>query len=107
MYPSFIGVSQSLPKTAYIKMIDVWMIFTIFYPFCVVMLYAMQELLQEGDSNVPVALIQEKGRLMMRKTTRVVTFLLYRGLPLLATTFIIIFLLFGFNSGEVKMDNSC
>merc|ERR1711971_823263 len=29
----FIGISQSLPTTSYIKMIDIWMIFTMMYPF--------------------------------------------------------------------------
>ena len=105
---SFIGVSQSLPRTAYIKLIDVWMIFTMFYPFSVVTLYAVHEFLQEGDSNIPVALVQEKRRLMRRRTTRFFTFLLYRGLPLLAITFIILFWFLGFsNTGEIELNNNC
>ena len=32
-FSSFIGMSQTLPATAYIKMIDIWMIFTMLYPF--------------------------------------------------------------------------
>ena len=48
---SFIGVSQSLPATAYIKMIDVWMIFTMIYPFVVVTLYAIKEVIQKKISS--------------------------------------------------------
>ena len=36
--PSFMGISSSLPLTAAIKMIDIWMIFTMMYPFIGVML---------------------------------------------------------------------
>ena len=30
---SFLGISQSLPSTSYIKLIEIWMIFTMIYPF--------------------------------------------------------------------------
>ena len=30
------GISQSLPQTGYVKMIDIWMIFTMSYPFFVI-----------------------------------------------------------------------
>jgi hypothetical protein len=35
----FIGISNSLPKTSYIKMIDIWLIFNLFIPFCEVILH--------------------------------------------------------------------
>ncbi len=38
----FISVSNSLPKTAYIKMIDIWLIFCLFIPFAEVMLQVCQ-----------------------------------------------------------------
>ncbi len=34
----FISISESLPKTAYVKMIDVWSIFNLFVPFLEVVL---------------------------------------------------------------------
>ena len=40
---SFIGISQSLPTTAYIKMNDIWMLFAMMYPFAEVTLYAAKE----------------------------------------------------------------
>ena len=40
---SFMGISQSLPSTAYIKMIDIWMIFTMMYPFAEIVLVCAKE----------------------------------------------------------------
>ena len=37
------GVSEELPVTGYIKMIDVWMIFTISYPFLQIFLHSLIE----------------------------------------------------------------
>ena len=37
------GVSKELPVTGYIKMVDVWMIFTISYPFLQISLHSMME----------------------------------------------------------------
>ena len=95
--------------TAYIKMIEVWMIFTIMYPFCVVMLYAVLELVSEGDSNIPVSLVQNKGRMVMNKKTKwIVTYLLNPGLPLIAIFFIMIFSWLGINNTRtIKTNNSC
>ena len=37
------GISERLPKTGYIKMIDIWTIFSISYPFFVIALYSTLE----------------------------------------------------------------
>ena len=37
------GISESLPLTGYIKMIDIWMIFTMSYPFVVITLHCLQK----------------------------------------------------------------
>ena len=88
---SFIGVSQSLPMTAYIKMIDIWMIFTMMYPFCVVTLYSVMEFLREDDLNKPVLFMRGTKILRSKKKIRTVSFLLDYGLPIFVTIFIIIF----------------
>ena len=41
------GISQSLPMTGYAKMIDIWMIFTISYPFIVITLHCLQKVALE------------------------------------------------------------
>ena len=39
----FISVSQSLPPTAYVKMIDIWLIFTQMIPFMEVLLHTWMD----------------------------------------------------------------
>ena len=53
----FIGVMQGLPTTAYIKMIDVWLIFAQMIPFTEVMLLTIMELLRDGDGSGEDAII--------------------------------------------------
>ena len=43
----FISVSDSLPKTSYIKMMDYWLIFTLILPFVEVLLHTYIESLNE------------------------------------------------------------
>ena len=47
----FISVSQSLPPTAYIKMIDVWLIFAQLIPFVEVLLHSWMDLLRVDDDR--------------------------------------------------------
>ena len=42
---SFLGLTQSLPVTSYIKMIDIWMLFTMTVPFLEVVLHTKNEVL--------------------------------------------------------------
>ena len=37
------GISEELPRTGYIKMIDIWTIFALSYPFSVIALYSALE----------------------------------------------------------------
>ena len=41
------GISNSLPMTGYIKLIDIWMIFTMSYPFIVISLHCMKEVAEK------------------------------------------------------------
>ena len=45
---SFFGINQSLPVTGYIKMIDLWMIFALSYPFFVITLHSLLEVLSSS-----------------------------------------------------------
>ena len=44
---SFLGISQSLPSTSYIKLIDIWMIFTMIYPFAETVLVCLIDAVKE------------------------------------------------------------
>ena len=49
------GISQSLPMTGYIKMIDIWMIFTMSYPFVVITLHCLEKLTEDrGNRRINV-----------------------------------------------------
>merc|ERR1712037_756248 len=47
----FISVSESLPTTAYIKMIDVWLIFNLLKPFIDIIVQTYIESLREADQE--------------------------------------------------------
>ena len=49
----FINVSNSLPKTSYMKMVDAWLLFNLLYPFIVVLLHTyMDTLRREEDKKI-------------------------------------------------------
>ena len=48
---SFLGLSQSLPVTSYIKMIDIWMLFTMTIPFLEVVLHTTNEVFKQPREN--------------------------------------------------------
>ena len=47
----FINVSNSLPKTSYMKMVDAWLLFNILYPFIVVLLHTYMDTLRNDDER--------------------------------------------------------
>ena len=56
------GISNSLPLTGYIKMIDIWMIFTMSYPFIVIMLHCLQKVSLERGVSIEHEKITDAGR---------------------------------------------
>ena len=94
--------------TAYIKMIDVWMIFTMLYPFCVVTLYSVMEVMKnKRTSSKPSAINPAETREMINlRTIRTLTFLLDWGLPLMVIIFIFIFWILGLTN-SADLDTRC
>merc|ERR1712168_1546059 len=45
----FINVSNNLPKTSYMKMMDVWLLFNLLYPFIVVLLHTYMDTLGNDE----------------------------------------------------------
>ena len=103
-------MSQSLPTTSYIKMIDIWMIFSMLYPFFVVSLYSIMEVLKNKKNKIQTSAGDwiEKGHLMNSRSVKTVAFLLDWGLPLLVIIFIIIYCSLGLvNYTYPDVDNIC
>ena len=90
------GVSWSLPTTAYIKMLDIWMIFCILYPFLIVILHTLSELLTQDQSKVrSLAAVKERAC----QLGKVFVLLILRwGLPLLSCCFISTFWALGISN---------
>ena len=94
--------------TAYIKMIDIWMILAMIYPFCVVSLYSALEYLKAYDRDVPVALKIEKTQWKITTAARVVNLMLDFVLPIIVIMFIIMFLILGIgNTASAEIRKSC
>ena len=51
----FISVSNNLPKTSYMKMIDVWLLFNLLYPFIIVLIHTRMDSLRENDEEEEVS----------------------------------------------------
>ena len=81
--------------TAYIKMIEIWLILALFYPFSVVSLYSLLQFLTDQDQDIPVPIEVKKAAWRYRRAKRIVLFLLDLGLPVLFLIFIIIFWILG------------
>ena len=47
----FINVSNSLPKTSYMKMVDAWLLFNLLYPFIVVLLHTYMDTLRREEEK--------------------------------------------------------
>ena len=48
---SFLGLTQSLPVTSYIKMIDIWMLFTMTVPFLEVIFHTTAQVFNRPRAN--------------------------------------------------------
>ena len=90
--------------TAYIKVIDIWMIVTMIYPFSIVALYSVIEFMKEDDIDTPVTLVHGTSGSGKKRAIRIIIFMLDFGLPLIIVNFIIIFWVLGIiNTKEVVL----
>ena len=88
--------------TAYIKVIDIWMIVTMIYPFSIVALYSVIEFMKEDDIDTPVTLVHGTSGSGKKRAIRTIIFMLDFGLPIIIVNFIIIFWVLGIiNTKEV------
>merc|ERR1712106_1106760 len=50
----FISIADSLPKTAYLKMMDYWLVFNLILPFVEVLIHTYMEKLTDEEKNFSV-----------------------------------------------------
>ena len=102
---SFLGLTQSLPVTSYIKMIDIWMLFTMTVPFLEVVLHTSNEVFVRRASPVSPDLIwvkpaveleeEEEGELRNRMRSILRTMTSHLKLPFSSLIFTISFWIVG------------
>ena len=47
----FINVSNNLPKTSYMKMVDVWLLFNLLLPFIIVLVHTHMDTLRNDEER--------------------------------------------------------
>ena len=113
---SFLGLSQSLPVTSYIKMIDIWMLFTMIIPFLEVVLHTTHEVFKDvPETRVGVLVVKcgeedEVGKEEEEKKNNIMNLTLSKvmgslTLPIISLGFVIIFwtvgLIHAYSSSDV------
>ena len=48
----FISISDALPRTAYVKMIDLWLIFNLLIPFVEIILFSFANMFYKEENEV-------------------------------------------------------
>ena len=64
----FINVSNNLPTTSYMKMIDVWLLFNLCLPFIVVLLHTYMDTLRDNQEEE-----NDDNKQILEKTMKVNT----------------------------------
>ncbi len=96
----FIGISNSLPQTSYIKMIDVWMVANLFIPFLEVLLVTLAESYRLDTVNVTKVNDMSTSRRVTKgdsnsRKVKLVTSFAKIGLPVIYVTFVVVYFALG------------
>lgn len=86
----FIGIVNSLPRTAYIKLVDVWLLFNLFMPFIEVILHTIISLLVE-ELEQPKSL--KKHEYIVNAKKVILRFARY-GMPSMYILFYVVFFIY-------------
>ena len=107
----FLGLSQSVPVTSYIKMVDIWMLFTMTIPFLEVVYHTSNEMIKQSNIKVTPHNWSEEDKEMTNNSKKVALMKMIKCLvlpisPLLFTlTFWIVGLVASFFSGANEDSN--
>ena len=94
----FIDVSNSLPKTSYLKMIDVWLLFNLLQPFVVVLTHTYMDILRPEDEDQ--TRFDKKSVRNAKKLDSLRRFALIYN-PIIVMIFVIIYWLIGLNHAGI------
>ena len=88
----FIDVSNNLPKTSYMKMIDIWLLFSLLLPFTVVLTHTYMDTLRPQEEEKATKQSKEKKSEDKLKFWKKFS-LVYN--PILVVTFALVYWLIG------------
>ena len=100
----FIDVSNNLPKTSYMKMIDVWLLFNLIIPFIVVLIHTYMDTLRKSDDDDEPEILTRSEMEMRRQKAKRLNFLKRVSLiynPLIALLFVSLYWTVGLNHAEM------
>ena len=73
MYTLFQSISSTLPKTAYLKLIDYWLLFSLILPFVIFMFHMVREV-EKAKQNMKMEIrptwVESRTQLIVRKNDR-------------------------------------
>ena len=95
----FIDVSNNLPKTSYIKMVDIWLLFNLLLPFLVVLIHTRMDTLRMEEEDI----VTKQDRQVKRSKNKKLDFwkkvsLVYN--PIIFITFVMVYWLVGLKHAE-------
>ena len=95
----FIDVSNNLPKTSYMKMIDVWLLFNLLQPVIVVLTHTYMDTLRSENDEQNLMGKKEEAK-KAKKLASMRRFALFYN-PIMVVIFVIIYWVVGLNHAEV------
>ena len=93
----FLGLSQSVPVTSYIKMVDIWMLFTMTIPFLEVVYHTFNEMSKQSEADVVRVIPQSEEDEMTNNNMKVAVLRMIKRfvLPISSLLFTLIFWVVG------------
>ena len=101
----FIDVSNNLPKTSYMKMMDVWLLFNLIIPFMVVLIHTYMDTLRKNEDEEEVDEVLSRHEMeKRRKRAKRLNFLnrvslIYK--PVIALLFVSLYWFIGLNHAGI------
>ena len=95
----FIDVSNNLPKTSYIKMVDIWLLFNLLLPFLVVLIHTRMDTLRMDEGDI----VTKQDLQLTRSRNKKLNFwkklsLVYN--PIIFISFVMVYWLVGLKHAE-------
>ena len=95
---SLTQLNEALPKVSYIKMLDVWLITMMMYPFFIVTLCTINKTMSKDEKKENYKMksewVQKEGEWKRKVTLRLLS-ALDTGLPIVTIVFVLVFLSLG------------